>query len=173
MQELTENIRQQMLPHIIAAQKIANNNNLQAWAINGVKSDCYSEEAQFVHSFSELAKQVHLNAVDKGFWDNRRRLEGEALTDGGIESYTFASQCIDAAALALIHSEVSEALEASRHGNPPDDKIPDFTGVEAELADAIIRIMDLAEARGWRIAEAIVRKAKYNSGRPYLHGKSF
>lgn len=173
MNEIPENIRQEMLPHIVALQKIANQNDLGSWAINGVKSESYSEESQFVSSFTELSKQVHLNAVDKGFWDNRRRLETEALTDGGLESYSFAAQCIDAAALALIHSEVSEALEASRHGNPPDDKIPEFTGVEAELADAIIRIMDLAEARGWRIAEAIIRKAKFNSGRPYLHGKSF
>lgn len=127
----------------------------------------------FISAFNCIAKAVHFNAVDKGFWDSRRKIETMALESDDEKDIKFAVQCVDASALALIHSEVSEALEACRHGNPPDDKIPEFSGAEAELADAIIRIMDLAEARGWRIAEAIVKKAAFNSGRPYMHGKQF
>ncbi|KKL73104.1 hypothetical protein LCGC14_2078290, partial [marine sediment metagenome] len=70
-------------------------------------------------------------------------------------------------------SELSEALEAIRHGNPPDDKIPEFNGYEAELADCVIRIMDVAIARNLRVAEAIVAKMAFNEGRPYKHGKEF
>ena len=69
-----------------------------------------------------------------------------------------------------MHSELSEALEAIRNGNPPDDKIPEFTGVEAELADVIIRIMDMAAAKGYRVGEAVIAKINYNKNRPYKHG---
>ena len=131
------------------------------------------DEAKFVFAFNKIASLVHLNAVDKGFWDARRNIETTCLERDGSEGVKYAMQCVDGAALALIHSEISEALEASRHGNPPDDKVPQFSGVEAELADAIIRIMDLAEARGWRIAEAIIEKARFNSKRERLHGKQF
>lgn len=62
---------------------------------------------------------------------------------------------------------------ANRHGNPPDDKIPEFNGYEVELADCIIRIMDTAVSRGLRVAEAIVAKIAHNEGRPYKHGKQF
>ena len=69
-----------------------------------------------------------------------------------------------------MHSELSEALQALRNGNPPDDHIPEFTGVEAELADVIIRIMDVAAAMDYRIAEALIAKFEYNKKRSYKHG---
>lgn len=66
--------------------------------------------------------------------------------------------------LALIHSELSEALEAHRK-NLMDDKLPHRSGVEVELADALLRIFDLAGAEGLDLAGALIEKNEYNRNR--------
>ncbi len=103
----------------------------------------------FVLAFNQLADEVHTTARAKGWWEKERN---------------------DAEALMLIVCEVAEACEALRAGNPPDDKISTYTGVEAELSDVIIRIMDISKARGWRVAEALEAKRAYNLTRSYKHG---
>ena len=72
--------------------------------------------------------------------------------------------------IALMHSELSEALEAVRTGNPQSEKIPDFTLLEEELADVVLRIMNFGGQLSLRISEAIIAKDKYNDNRPYKHG---
>jgi len=51
--------------------------------------------------------------------------------------------------IANIHSEVSEAFEAVKVGNPPDKHCPEFSSVEIELADIVIRVMDTCEYLGF------------------------
>ena len=103
----------------------------------------------FITAWEGRAEAIHENAKNKGWWSDDRH-------DGVI--------------ISLIHSELSEALEALRNGNQADEKIPHLKGVEVELADAVIRIMDYGKARNLRIAEAIEEKIKYNITREYKHG---
>ena len=106
----------------------------------------------FPDYFQLMSKYDHANAVAHGWWEEPRE-------DGTL--------------IALIMSEAAEALEALRKGNGPDEHCPQFSGAEVELADVVIRIMDMAEARGWNVAGAIVAKHEFNKSRPYKHGKEF
>lgn len=67
--------------------------------------------------------------------------------------------------LCLVHSEVSEAMEGHRK-NLMDDKLPHRKMFEVELADAIIRILDIAGAHELDLGGAIVEKLQYNMFRP-------
>ena len=105
--------------------------------------------AAFRTEFAEMQRIVHANAVAHG-WHEQDIEEGTALT--------------------LIRSEVSEALDGARHGNPPSEHIPAFSAVEEELADVVIRCMDWCEKKGYRLAEAITAKHAFNKTRPHRHG---
>lgn len=109
----------------------------------------------FMEHFAAMQKEVHENSVEHGFWKGKQN------------NYALK--------IALIHSEVSEALEAIRNGNPPCDKeeLEDVSSVEEELADVVIRVMDLAEKMELDLAGTIYLKATYNESRPYKHGKKF
>lgn len=66
--------------------------------------------------------------------------------------------------LALIHSEISEALEGERK-DLMDDKLPHRKMAEVELADAIIRILDYVGGFGYDLQGAFVEKMEFNLGR--------
>ena len=100
-------------------------------------------------SLGELQEEAHRIAVEHGWWD-RPRPAGEALM--------------------LVVTEVAETMEAFRAGNPRSEKIPGFSKVEEELADAVIRILDFAGGRGLDLEGALVAKMRYNESRPYRHG---
>jgi len=66
--------------------------------------------------------------------------------------------------LMLVVSELSEAMEAHRK-NLPDDKLPHFDGFTVELADALIRILDLAGSQNCKLGDAAAEKMIYNAKR--------
>ena len=68
--------------------------------------------------------------------------------------------------IALMHSELSEALEAHRAGGSNDD----WDHVTEELADTIIRICDTAQELNLNLEQAIKDKMARNRNRPYMHG---
>lgn len=90
----------------------------------------------------------HLLAMNAGWWKDKDPHNPE----------TFATK------IALIHSEVSEAMEGGRKGLP-DSHLPHYSAEEVELADAMIRIFDLAGSRNLNLAGALVEKLAYNLSR--------
>tara|TARA_R110000868_G_scaffold5292_1_gene32487 strand:+ start:437 stop:838 length:402 start_codon:yes stop_codon:yes gene_type:complete len=66
--------------------------------------------------------------------------------------------------LCLVHSEISEAMEGFRK-NLQDDKLPDRKMFEVELADAVIRIFDLAGKHNLDLGGAMLDKLRYNAVR--------
>lgn len=129
-------------------------------------------------NINELAKEVHENAVAHGWWEKPPSLPE---------------------ALCLIHAELSEALEEYRIGSPlvygtcalaPEDC--QFSGVcekvgrpgecdeierpckpegiAVELADVILRTLDLMAGLGVNVDAVVMAKHRYNLGREYRHG---
>jgi NTP pyrophosphatase (non-canonical NTP hydrolase) len=104
-------------------------------------------------NIKELCTQAYNATFSKGFWDNPRT---------NLECY------------ALIHSEISEAVEEARTNTPAmyvSNETNKPEGQLVELADAVIRIADLCGRHGWDLETAIKLKMKYNEGRERLHGK--
>lgn len=121
-------------------------------------------------NIKDIQKAIHANAKEKGFFEKPRNI-GEML--------------------CLVHSEVSEALEADRTNSYCMTNIRAVNGwtgdksfiqayknevkgtFEEEMADIIIRVLDLCAYKNIDIEQHIKAKMRYNSKREKYHGKKY
>lgn len=115
-------------------------------------SECLDRAEMLLSGLEETQVLCGMVSALKGFWDVPKSVPE---------------------AVALIHSEVSEALEAHRKGLE-SDHLPGVPGLEEELADTIIRCFDLAMRQGlYSLPHTILAKLAFNAGRPEKHGKAY
>jgi NTP pyrophosphatase (non-canonical NTP hydrolase) len=117
-------------------------------------------------TITELQKEIHKEAIAHGFYQNDNMLHDLLQTATSNEkTVEELDRLFVLKRLLLIHSEISEAMEALRLG--------DELSLTSELADATIRIFDIAEYINFSLYKAIIAKMKINKKREYLHGKLF
>lgn len=117
----------------------------------------------FHEVIEDLVNESHQNAIDKGWWAQ-------------APERTFGDQ------IALMHTELSEAMEAFRINGLDSDMFIDFDysktingiakpeGIAVEFADVLIRIFDTCGRYNIPLGEALGLKMHYNTLRSYRHG---
>lgn len=134
-------------------------------------------------TIAALQERAYRQSAEKGFHDDEPT-EGRALLS------------LNAERIALIHSELSEALEELRNGRDADETryslpgvpgtypsvahakathhgpnvIPKPEGVPSEMADVVIRVLDFCGANNINLEAMILEKLSYNASRGRMHG---
>jgi NTP pyrophosphatase (non-canonical NTP hydrolase) len=110
-------------------------------------------------SINSLGQAIYENAVRHGFYKDRMNITSRK------DPIWLSNR------LMLIVSELSEGLEGVRDGNFSSE--PASKGLGEELADACIRIFDLAYSINIDLDKAIADKHNFNLMRPYKHNRQF
>lgn len=115
----------------------------------------YNEQEVYIRNgINAAVGKFHHESLKRGWWIRPRH--SELTRDNEIELYMLGTK------IALIHSEVSEALEGLRKGGM-DEHLPTRKSVEVELADTLIRIFDLAGRLELELGEVVIEKGRFNA----------
>lgn len=109
-----------------------------------------TDEALVLLGLAAAQRLAHKTAVDAGWYRDPATGRPKERNVGEM--------------IALMHSELSEALEADRK-DLMDDKLPHRHGVEVEMADLLIRVFDFAEVKGFDLARTVLEKNQFNRTR--------
>jgi NTP pyrophosphatase (non-canonical NTP hydrolase) len=140
-------------------------------------------------TIKNLQEDIHSTNVEKGFWDANLKIQ--TIEDEDFRNSV--TKAFQAQRLALVTSELSEALESlrKREIKPINDGLKtviensdgesfvktfqDFIkdSYQDELADSVIRLLDIAGGEGIDLEWHILQKLRYNKTREKMHGKKF
>lgn len=121
-----------LIDHVFARYENNNMTSFERFAAAGVNA---------------MSMLVHKTACDAGWYRNPRTGKPKKRNFGEV--------------VALMHSELSEALEADRK-SLKDNHLPHLNGVDVEFSDCVIRIMDTAMARGIDLGTTMIEKNRVN-----------
>ena len=113
------------------------------------------------NTLTDLQNEIHQANVTAGWWTD---LSTNMDLAQEARQGTRLGKALVAEKLCLVHSEISESMEGHRK-SLQDDKLPHRPMVEVEMADAVIRILDLCGAMKLDLAGAIFEKLEYNRSR--------
>lgn len=114
-----------------------------------------------------------VNVLGPAFGFHLEQLQQQVFEANALQGFWDGAQDNVASKVALMHTELSELLEADRKGIEVSEHIPEFTGIEEEAADLLIRLMDFSGRFNLRLGQAVTAKLLFNLNRPHKHGKGY
>ena len=140
-----------------------------------------------LETMESYSKSVHMNAVTKGFWDSdnisekimlvvtelseaveaMRKIKKDDIKDICKDNSIIVNRLLNTITMVTFGDLDTIKVVNEEFANTIKDTVGD------ELADAIIRVMDISEYLGVDIWKHLLMKIAYNSYRPYKHGKTF
>jgi NTP pyrophosphatase (non-canonical NTP hydrolase) len=118
---------------------------------------------QQIVAIDDIAKAVHKNAEEHGFYEDIQNVLDYCTVNDQPRLYAISTMNFTLAQLAKISSEAGEAVECIQKNKSEDEFVE-------ELADILIRTLDLAAWIGLPIGNAVAKKMQKNALRPYKHG---